>query len=136
MRAIIAVNNLNYIGLGDGLPWSCREDMIHFKNLTSAGRKTDRTVVVGYNTWQTLPKPLSNRRIMLDSRHRHAYHKNFWCIGGKRTYEKYCHKFVELHISHIDDNTVGDILYPDLSKLNPECKIFHYYFKPDLDEAN
>lgn len=54
-----------------------------------------------------------------------------WCIGGKRTYEKYCHLFMELHISHINDDTIGDVPYPDLKNLNPNCKIFHYYFDVD-----
>jgi dihydrofolate reductase len=32
MKAIIAVNNLGFIGLGDGLPWpKCLEDFKHFK---------------------------------------------------------------------------------------------------------
>jgi dihydrofolate reductase len=55
-----------------------------------------------------------------------------WCIGGKKTFEKYCHLFTELHISHINDNSDGDILYPDFKNLNPDCKIFHYYF--DIDK--
>jgi len=54
-----------------------------------------------------------------------------WCIGGNKTYEKYCHLFTELHISHINDDTEGDILYPELKHLNPDCKIFHYYFDVD-----
>ena len=51
-----------------------------------------------------------------------------WCIGGKKTYEKYCHLFTELHISHINDNQIGEIMFPDFKNLNPNCKIFNYYF--------
>jgi hypothetical protein len=51
-----------------------------------------------------------------------------WCIGGKRTYEKYCHLFTELHISHINDNSIGNVTFPDLSNLNKTCKIFNYNF--------
>jgi dihydrofolate reductase len=54
-----------------------------------------------------------------------------WCIGGKKTYEKYCNLFTEMHISHINDDTDGNIFYPELRNLRPECKIFHYYF--DID---
>ena len=51
-----------------------------------------------------------------------------WCIGGTKTFEKYCYLFTELHVSHIDDDTVGDILFPNLEKLNPDCKIYNYNF--------
>jgi len=74
--------------------------------------------------------PLKGREIILDRRE--DYHLSdfdkYWCIGGKKTYEKYCSQFTELHISRINDNTVGDTKYPDLSKLNPNCKIYEYNF--------
>ena len=54
------------------------------------------------------------------------------CIGGKKTYEKYAKYFTELHISHINDNQVGDTTFPDLKNLNKDCKIFNYYFEPNL----
>jgi len=123
LRAIIAVNNLGYVGLNNGLPWRCKEDFKHFKELTMGGR-----LLVGHNTAQTLP-PLSGRVIVLDDRVFHNNRDIDWCIGGKRTYEKYASLFTELHISHIDDNTIGDVMFPDLRGLNPECKIFNYYFK-------
>ena len=34
----------------------------------------------------------------------------------------------ELHISHIDNDDIGDVTFPDLTNLNPECKIFNYTF--------
>ncbi len=46
----------------------------------------------------------------------------------KKTYEKYASYFTELHISHINHNEVGDCMFPDLKDLNPNCKIFNYYF--------
>ena len=143
MRAIIAVNSAGYIGLNNKLPWKCSEDLKHFKRLTNGCN-----LLVGYNTYQTLPK-LENRRIQLDhdefllmcERLKDADEElkfladnvhNCWCIGGKKTYEKYCHLFKELHISHINDNTTGDTLYPNFSNLNPDCKIFNYYFEPNI----
>jgi len=123
MKSIIAVNNLSVIGLNNGLPWRCKEDLQHFKKLT-----LNSTLLVGYNTFQTLPE-LKDRSIYCDSQWRGKEFVTDWCIGGKKTYEKYCHLFTELHISHIDDNSIGDVMFPNLSNLNPECKIFNYYFK-------
>jgi hypothetical protein len=87
-------------------------------------------LLVGYNTSLELPE-LKGREVVIDARGRWnpAIEVIDWCIGGKKTYEKYCDMFTELHISHIDDNSIGDVIFPDLSKLNINCKIFNYYFK-------
>jgi dihydrofolate reductase len=129
MKGIIAINNLSYIGLKGGLPWKCAEDLAHFKKLTMDGN----SVLVGWKTAQTLPElPGRNVFIYKDGRKSMSkYSQIDWCIGGKATYEKFCNLFEELHISHIDDYTEGDVPMPDFSKLNKSCKIYHYYFKPD-----
>ena len=51
-----------------------------------------------------------------------------WCIGGKKTYEKYAPFFTELHISHIDNNDIGDVMFPNFIDLNSDCKIFNYNY--------
>ena len=121
MKAIIASNNLNYLGLNNKLLWKSSGDMSHFIKLTMGQR-----LLVGYNTSLELP-PLKNRTIIVDTRD--EMFDADWCIGGKKTYEKYCHLFTELHISHIDDNSIGDVMFPDFRNLNPECKIYNYHFK-------
>ena len=129
MKAIIAVNNLGYIGKDNTLLWKCSEDLKHFKNLTTGG-----SLLVGYNTSLKLP-PLKNREILVDDRYENRevlILECDWCIGGKKTYEKFCHLFTELHISHINDSKIGDTTFPELKNLNPDCKIFNYYFEPDL----
>lgn len=84
---------------------------------------------MGYNTSKTLHK-LTGRIVIEDKKGQmvNSTRENMWCIGGKKTYEKYCHLFDELHISHIIDNTIGDTTFPNLSNLNKDCKIFNYYF--------
>lgn len=125
MKGIISVNNLGMIGLNNELIWRCSKDLLHFKNIT-----LHSTLIVGFNTFKTLPT-LPSREVILDSRN--GLHKDFervdWCIGGKKTYEKYSPFFTELHISHINDNTIGDCIFPDFRNLNPDCKIFNYYFE-------
>lgn len=125
LKAIYAVNKLGYIGLDGKLPWNSSEDLKHFKEMTK-----DSTLVVGFNTAKTLPK-LSNREIIIFDKDKNIdEYKNYdWCIGGKKTYEALCPLFTELHISIIDDETVGDTFYPDLKNLNPDCKIFYNNYK-------
>ena len=130
---ICAVNNLGYIGLNDTLPWRSKADFQHFKALTM-GHK----FVVGYNTHKTLP-PLKGREVILDPRGVDFYFwttystlkdkEVHWIGGGRKTYEKYAPFMDELHISHINDNTIGDVLFPDLRFLNPGCQIFNYNFE-------
>ena len=125
MKAIIAKNNDGFIGLNNELPWRCKEDLNHFKELTLGCK-----LLVGYNTSTKLPK-LKGREIFIDSRGMMDCTDIDWCIGGSKTYEKYCHLFTELHISCIYDDTIGDTMFPVLLNLNPECKIFYYHFDVD-----
>lgn len=125
MKAIVAVNNLGFIGLDDKLLWHCKEDLNHFKKMTYG-----HTLLVGYRTAQSLP-PLRNRTLIIFDKREYSpthYYECEWCIGGKKTYEKFCDVFTELHISHIDNNDIGNVTFPDLHKLNPNCKIFNYHF--------
>lgn len=121
MKAIIAVNNLGFIGLDDKLLWKSSEDLKHFKKLT-----LNQILLVGYRTFNGLP-PLKDRTLIVDEREEYITIVD-WCIGGKKTYEKYCHLFTELHISHIDNNEIGNVTFPDLTNLNPKCVITNYYF--------
>lgn len=127
MRGIIAVNRLGYIGLNGRLPWKSFEDLQHFKKLTMGGK-----LLVGYNTSNLLPK-LPGREIIVDDDNNPNinYDEIDWCIGGKTTYEKHCHRFTELHISYINDETIGDMRMPDLIDLSEDCKVFHYFFNTD-----
>lgn len=125
MKAIVAVNNLGFIGKGNTLLWKNTKDLSHFKKMTLGSK-----LLVGYNTYSGLPK-LPNRSVIVVDRMEYSeahYYECDWCIGGKATYERFCNLFTELHISHIDDNSIGDVTFPDLTKLNPECKIINYYF--------
>jgi dihydrofolate reductase len=127
MKAILAVNNKGYIGLKGELPWRCSADLAHFKKETMGGK-----LLVGYRTAQSLPK-LPGRELIVYNKlgSTEDYASADWCIGGKATYEAFCHLFTELHVSIIDDDTVGDVMGPNLSKMNPNCVIFEYHFKKD-----
>ena len=127
MKAIIAKNNKDFIGLDGNLPWKCSSDLTHFKHLTMGS-----TLLVGWKTAQTLPKLKGRTVIVYDKNNTETdYTKADWCIGGKDTFDRFCDKFTELYISHIDDDTIGDTYFPRLEKLNVNCKIYHYYFNPN-----
>lgn len=56
-KMILCTDSNNGIGKGNTIPWHSSEDFKHFKECT-----TNSIIVMGYNTWKSLPsKPLSNR---------------------------------------------------------------------------
>ena len=63
ISAILAIGKENEIGLNGGLPWSSKEDLKHFKSIT-----TGHCVIMGYNTYQSIGKPLPNRINIVISR--------------------------------------------------------------------
>lgn len=126
MKAVIAMNKLGYIGLNGSLPWKSSDDLKHYNDLIKDG-----TLVVGYNTFIKLPKKYKDKTVIFDNKlDITEYQKYDWCIGGKKTYEKLCPLFDEIHISIINDETIGDTKAPELI-LNENCKIFYYEFDVD-----
>jgi dihydrofolate reductase len=125
MRAIVAINSLGYIGKDDKMLWHNSQDLKHFKNLTKGG-----TLLVGRKTFVNLP-PLKDRNIFVVGSdyltlEEALLMKPDWIIGGRSIYEQTLHLCEELHISHINDSSVGDIKFLDRFKFNGT--IYNYYF--------
>lgn len=125
MKCIIAINKSGYIGLNDTLPWRSSEDLKHFKNLTY-GKK----LIVGRTTFESLP-PLKDRELIVVGKGyntlEEALSKNpDWVIGGKTLYETTIHLCDELHLSIINDKTIGDTKAPNLEIF--KGKTFKYEF--------
>jgi dihydrofolate reductase len=65
---IIACSCNGGIGFKNNLPWNIPEDLKNFKNITSTVIDKNKTnaIVMGRNTWESLPKkPLPNRKNMV-----------------------------------------------------------------------
>jgi dihydrofolate reductase len=115
---IAAMDNAGAIGRDNDLPWRCPEDMRHFISLT-----TNKVVLMGRKTAESLPKPLKNRvnliltrdikykrdgfitvnnmvdikKILIDSGN-----AELWVIGGGEIYNKFISTADILHLSIID----------------------------------
>ncbi|HNQ16264.1 MAG TPA: dihydrofolate reductase [Pyrinomonadaceae bacterium] len=63
--AIVAISKNLAIGRGGGIPWHFSEDLKFFKRTT-----TGHPIVMGYNTWKSLGRPLPNRLNIVLSRSR------------------------------------------------------------------
>lgn len=64
MEVVIACDERGLIGVGNALPWSFKEDMQHFRRLT-----TGKRIAMGSATWRSIgSKPLPNRTNYVVSR--------------------------------------------------------------------
>ncbi|KAK2164111.1 hypothetical protein LSH36_68g01009 [Paralvinella palmiformis] len=66
LNLVIAMCNNNGIGISGKLPWKLKNEMAHFKKLTSATTDPDKmnALIMGRKTWQSIPekfRPLPNR---------------------------------------------------------------------------
>ena len=115
------------IGIDGNLPWHIPADLKNFKKLTLGS-----TVLMGRNTWESLPvQPLPERRnVVLSSRDIadvECYTSVEECIekldaqgtsilfviGGSKVYRNFVHRADELHITLVDRNTEGiDTYFP------------------------
>ena len=115
MKAIIAKNLKGFIGKDGGLPWKCKADLEHFKTLTMGAK-----LLVGRKTFEKLPA-LPGRELIVVGTGYHTLQealsqKPDWVIGGKQLYESTMHLLTGLHISIINDRTIGDVECPNFEK--------------------
>ena len=64
LNIIVAYCDKNGIGLNNDIPWKIMGDLKHFKNITTTHGETNNIVIMGRNTWESIPhnyRPLSNR---------------------------------------------------------------------------
>lgn len=140
IEAILAINNLRYIGKDNKLMWRCRKDLEHFKSLTM-----NAILIVGKNTFEgdLRGKGLPGRECIvigtnynsLDDALRIAKEKalaedkKIFVIGGLMIYNQLKDIIDKWHISVIDDNQIGDKKF-DIDQ-NIRQKADFYYFKPE-----
>lgn len=136
MKLIVACDPKGGIGYNNKLPWSKIEgDLPRFKELT-----TGKVVLMGRNTWDSLPKkPLPNRiNVVVTKRDimgvttltslpdRDSMDlSDVWVIGGAKLIQSSWHLIDEIHLSRTIAEYTCDT-FIDLVKLERE---FMCYFK-------
>lgn len=127
LNIIAAIGNLRELGFKNKLLCHLPKDLQHFKSLTSG-----HTVVMGRNTWDSLPKkPLPNRRNIVLSRNLDLQYDNcevfhsfeefaattspdeiVFVIGGAQLYQQFVNQADNLFITHIHSNFQADVFFP------------------------
>lgn len=123
LAIIAAIGRNRVIGKNGKLPWHISEDLKRFKRLTSG-----HTVMMGRKTWESLGKPLSNRRnVVLTSKTIPGVEsyatleaalealKNqtkVFVIGGAQAYAESLQRADELFLTFVDKDVEGDAFFP------------------------
>jgi len=134
---VVVAHDLNRgIGINNTLPWRCPPDMAHFKTLTTGTSDALSTVIMGRNTWASLPeafRPLPKRNNIIVSNTLSDLpgalvapslnealllanpSSNIFVIGGAQLYaEALAHEGCDtLHVTKIFKRCDCDTFFPD-----------------------
>nr|AIA18539.1 Dihydrofolate reductase [uncultured bacterium] len=129
IRAIAAIDDKRGLAAPNhppyNVPWYIPEDLAEFKSKT-----LNSTVVMGRSTYDTLQKPLPNRRNVVASRVNQVLRPGFelitdlpgflkdaegdiWVIGGGEIYKTALPYCDELHITHVKGDFGCDVFFPE-----------------------
>lgn len=132
---IAAVANNGVIGVRNTIPWKIREDMAHFRDLT-----TGHPVVMGRKTYESIPpkfRPLPDRQNILITRsecykiddgvivchtiedalrNAREYVSPIFIAGGGEIYNETIDLADRLEITEVHSDYEGDAFFPTISK--------------------
>jgi dihydrofolate reductase len=110
------------------MPWHIPEDLQHFKSLT-----TGHAVLMGRKTYESISKPLANRRnVVVSSKPVHgvetytsiedairalANEGEVFVIGGGQLYAQLIEQADELFLTLVDADVDGDTFFPPYEHL-------------------
>ena len=129
INIIVAMNKDGIIGLNNDLPWKLSQDLKYFKNATS-----NSTVVMGRKTYESIGKPLPNRKNIVLTRDtnlkiegveichsvldilKRSYeyiNENIFIIGGSEIYKLFLPYVNKMYITMINEEVEGDTYFPE-----------------------
>lgn len=125
---IAAVSRNNVIGKDNKLPWHLAADLKHFKELTSG-----HTVIMGRKTYESIGRPLPDRRNMVITRNKdfnvdgietiHSIEQalsltkddgEVFVIGGEEIYKLALPFANKIYLTRVDVEVEGDAFFPKL----------------------
>ncbi len=123
LALIAAVARNRVIGRDGRIPWHISDDLKRFKRLT-----VGHTVLMGRRTWESLGRPLVDRRnVVLSSRaipdvetypsvekalEALSGEERVFVIGGAALYARFLDCADELYLTLVDQEPEGDTLFP------------------------
>lgn len=137
INIITAMSKNRGIGINNTLPWNLKKDLKRFKILTSNTSNIKSAIIMGKNTWESLPiKPLPNRTNFVVSKTLNESDNinilrnpsdikficnefdKIWICGGEKIYNYYINKpYVNnIYVTYIDKNYNSDTFFPNIPK--------------------
>lgn len=132
---IAAIGKNNELGKNNDLIWKIKEDLKFFKDIT-----LNHTVIMGYNTYKSIGKPLPNRRNVVLTSHEikddvitynniNALIENeikseeVFIIGGYSMY-KYFYEFADkMYLTIINGESDADTFFPKINESDWDMNI-------------
>ena len=130
LSIIVAMSSNRVIGVNNTLPWYISEDLKHFKSLTIG-----HTIIMGRKTYESIGRPLPNRRNIVISRNTEASYEGaevvhsiedafsickndneVFVIGGSNIYEQALSLVDYIYITEIKKSFSGDAFFPEINK--------------------
>ena len=143
---ISSVGKNRELGKKNGLIWHFKEDMKFFKNMTM-----DHTVVMGLNTYKSLPGDLPGRHIIVVSfesvdgvecvnniesivdKYQNSTEEVFIC-GGASIYRQFLPYASKLYLTEIDaSDNEADTFFPEFDKKEWKKTLLDKYNQNDID---
>ncbi len=127
-KAIAAMAENRVIGNGNRIPWHLPEDFQWFKTMT-----TGQTIVLGRRTFESIGRPLPNRRTIVVSRSGFAhpgvetfsswtqidlarYPGEVFICGGAQLYAQTLEVCSDLYMTHVRGTPDGDAFFPEFER--------------------
>ncbi len=126
---IVAFDRDRVIGKNNRLPWHLPNDLARFKRIT-----TGHTVVMGRKTYESIGRPLPNRRNVILTRNKsfeaegcevvHTYEEvinrcrdeKCFIIGGSELFSLFWEDAERLYVTFIDASFDGDTFFPPIDE--------------------
>lgn len=129
LSIVVAMDKAGGIGVNNTLPWHLPEDLAHFKRTTSG-----HAIIMGRKTFDSIGRPLPNRRNIVITRNPDWSHENVqvagsleealrlvvaspaFIIGGAQIFSESMHMVDQLIVTEIGKTFDCDTFFPPLDK--------------------
>jgi dihydrofolate reductase len=143
---IVATSKNRVIGSNNSLIWKLPADLKRFKQIT-----TGSTIVMGRKTYESIGKPLPNRRNIIITRDTNYLVDNCeivnsleealmlcnndcFIIGGGEIYKQSIDIADKIYLTLVQEDFEGDTYFPEIGK--EWTKVFREDFEPDEKNAH
>jgi dihydrofolate reductase len=129
LTIVVAIDRQRGIGINNALPWHLPEDLAHFKRTTSG-----HPIIMGRKTFESIGRPLPNRRNIVITRNRDWHHEGAetvgsleealklldgaegYIIGGAQIFTEAMPVTDRLIVTEIDHTFPCDTFFPEIDK--------------------